>query len=196
MNEILIDQANKLSCSSFKNGSRGLFQEAAAIAPSKDQLLALPITQGWKILRGTGKGRKKGEGAPFRPIFNTTEDFTPSRGINKGVTRQRKTPGTLAGEIETRIQHRLYQAAYWLSSKLSRYATGKQTGDKATVYFHTQGNQIEVVIINRAEMAGEVASRTGYLRRAIESRQRDLMEYLNDHMDKWSENFRNKVRIQ
>lgn len=191
--EILVDQANKLSF--WKGENPGLFQEACAIAPSRDKLEALPITRGWKILRavdisGTRKSQAEGQAGPFRPIFNKNEYHTLTRGKRKGATTVRRVQGTMEGEIDRRVRHRLYQAIGWLSPRLSKY--GRANRDKAVVFIQTSGNTLSVVIRNQSNHAAEIAGRTGYVERAVKNRYNDLMIYLGKHLDQVSQKFMEK----
>lgn len=166
--ETLIDQANKLSCSNFGPDNQGLFQHAQKLAPSKDALVALPIQLDWHIKR-----------EPGTPIFSTYKNFTPKRGRNAGKTRRVTDK---PGEIETRIRHRFYQAAYWLSARLSKYAGGKN-GDKAIVFIETSGAEMSVIIRNNASGADRVAARYGYIEDALMQRQADIDRYIAAHVE-------------
>jgi hypothetical protein len=182
LEDILVDQANKLSCSNFGPDNQGLFQEAAALAPTKEYLMQLPMQRNWLISH------------PGRPIFTRTETYTISRGKNKGQQRTRKVKGTQTGEMETRIKHRFYQAQNWLSSKLSKYATGgMQNKDRATVEVQTEGEKLEIAIRNNAEGAAEVAEKTGYIIRAIQNRTRDMQVHIQRHLDDSASEFNRKT---
>ena len=176
--EILRDQANKLSCSDFGDGNRGLYQESAATAPSAEKLTALPPELNWRIKRTN------------RPVFTLGYQLlVHKRGTLKGQFRRNKK-GQIThkligqeGEMNRRIRHIGYHASGWLSPRLSRYANGEAAAagqrQRAVVTLVLTGTRLSVTITNTSTAALEVAERTGYLARALINRRADLMVYVN-----------------
>lgn len=183
--QIFEDQANKLACSSFGDGIQGLYQEAAALAPSEAELRALPAQLNYRIKRDKG-----------RPIFTQYEIRPAKRGKNAGkMTRFRvknKATGWKlpVGEIDLRITHRRYQAIGWLSGRLSRYVSGSlRSADRAIVFYQGAGDVLSVTIRNPHTNSGEVDARYGYVQIALENRVEDLQRYLARHLDARAERF-------
>jgi hypothetical protein len=139
--DVLEEQAARLCCSNFGGDNKGLYQYAAELAPSKDQLEALPLQLNWRIKRPSG-----------RPIFTRSEERVIKRGKNAGKTRKVRVRDwitgekTNIGEIDLRIRHRRYQAFHWLSSRLAKYAPGSlKTMDKAVVLSNVSFGSVRMI---------------------------------------------------
>lgn len=193
LGEVMLDQAAKLSCSNFGGDNKGLFQYAADTAPNIEELLALPQRLGWRIKR---KGR---------PVFTQTEQRVAKSGKYKGQMRtfrvKRKTgdgagKALAKGEINIRIARRFYQAIGWLAPMLSKYerqmngvqAKHKRKAPPATVTLRLEGDQISVIITNRAKNSQEVNMRHGnYVQVALNARKADMLDYLERKLSELTE---------
>ena len=179
--EILEDQANKLACSDFGEGAQGLYQESAKTAPSQAMLLDLPAQRNYRIKH------------PGRPLLTQFEQRAFKRGKKKGQVRAVQVG--VEGEMNRRARHRFYQAAGWLSARLSKYARGRNRGqDRAQVTLQLTGTSLYVLIANNSPAAGEVADRTGYLARAVNARVADLMAYVTRKITESAQAF-NRQRL-
>lgn len=189
LSEVMVDQANKLSCSDFGGQNVGLFQLAAKTAPDIAELVALPQKLGWRIKRKN------------RPVFTLYREVVRKRGKYAGQVRRvrvkRKTgegagKSMAKGEISIRIARRFYQAIGWLSPTLSRYeralakegnfmsGRSKRKAPPAQVELRLQGDQLFVIITNRSKNSAEVNRRHGdYVQVALEMRKKDMIDYIN-----------------
>jgi len=178
--EIMHDQAAKLSCSDFGDGKVGLFQEAAAIAPTMKELFALPAKLHWHIKR---RGR---------PVLTMFTETVYKRGKKKGQKREvraRRADGEkiLAGEIQRRMAARLYQATGWLSHVLDAEVKSGRLKKQASgiVEFKLEGDVMIVSITNPRKNSAEVNMAHGnYVQRAIDNRVIDMLEYIERHKDR------------
>jgi len=180
MSEILVDQASKLSCSDFGNGRVGLFQEAAKLAPTAEELFALPLKLNWRIKR---------RGRPVLTVYTKT---TYTRGKKKGQTREVRAKNASgekikAGEIQRRLAARLYQATGWLNEVLSKEIKSGRLRKQASAFvnFRLTGDVIVIEITNPRKGAAEVNAKAGdYIARALKSRELDMLEYISRHLDR------------
>lgn len=190
LEEEFLDQAAKLSCSNFGDAAKGLFQYAAELAPTKEELATLPLKLDWRIRRRgrpvltlkTWKQRTKGKQAGTWRLVRKKY----SRGENKGKNIK-------AGEINRRIAARLFQATGWLSNGLDKYVKKGKLKRAGTVAFNLNGDVLSVTLHNPSKNAMEVNAANGnYIEKALQARATDMLLYLTNHMDKVSEKFRTK----
>jgi hypothetical protein len=182
MPEVLEDQANKLCSSNFGDGKLGLFQEAAALAPTRQELFALPVLLNYRI-------RRRG-----RPVFTRFTTRTVKRGKNKGKqiqVRAKTAEGDKmkAGEIERRAAARFYNASGWLNPAFMKYAKSRKIKPNGAVSISLNGDVLSVTFINATTKAGEVDARYHYVDRALRNRAEDMLEYINKHIDRVTTNF-------
>jgi hypothetical protein len=178
--DVLVDQANKLSCSDFGDGKRGLFQEAADLAPSMEEIFALPVKLDWHIKR---RGR---------PVLTMYEQKAYKKGPKKGQMREVRRKGAdgknmKAGEIQRRLAARYYQATGWLSEVLAKEIKSGRLKRQAcaTVYLKLTGDVLSVTLTNPRKNSAEVNLAHGdYVQKALNARVADMLEYVNRHLDR------------
>lgn len=189
LSEVFTDQAAKLSCSNFGGENKGLFQFAADIAPTTEELASLPEKLGWRIKR---RGR---------PIFTQYTEKMATRGKYKGqmrkvrvkrMTGEGKGKSLAKGEIAIRIARRFYQAIGWLNPAVNKYerkdggvkSRQKKKAPPALVTLRLQGDTLILIIENRAKNSEEVNMRHGdYVRRALDVRIEDMTAYIERKLE-------------
>lgn len=189
LSDVFVDQAAKLSCSNFGGDNKGLFQYAADIAPTVEELVALPEKLGWRIKR---KGR---------PVFTQKEEKMATRGKYKGQMRKvrvkRKTgegkgKALAKGEISIRIARRFYQAIGWLNPAINKYerkeggvrSRQKKKAPPALVTLRLQGDTLVLIIENRAKNSQEVNLMYGdYVKHALNARVEDMTAYISRKLE-------------
>lgn len=185
-----LDQAAKLACSNFGEAAKGLFQYAAELAPTREEIATLPLKLNWRI-------RRRG-----RPVLNLTSWKVRKKGKNKGTGRwvrrtykrgENKGKKIRAGEINRRIAARLYQATGWLSNALDKYTKSTKLARAGTVVFNLSGEVLSVTLNNPRKNAMEVNNANGnYIEKALQARAADMLSYLEKRMNRVSKNFRTK----
>lgn len=184
--DVMEDQASKLCSSNFGDGRVGLFQEAAKLAPQKQELFAIPILLKYHIRRRN------------RPVFTLYESKIRTRGKLKGTARMVRRRGAdgkniKAGEIERRAAARFYHASGWLNPRFLKYVRKQKLKPNGAVVIQLTGNVLSVEFVNPTRMSEEINRKHGdYVSRALRHRVEDMLEYINRHLDRVTVDFNSR----
>ncbi len=187
LEDIMYDRAKKLMSSDFGDGTIGLFQAGAKIAPTAQELFGLPQKLGWRIKR---KGR---------PVFTLYELRAAKRGKTKGQVKEfrRKNKATgkkiLIGEIERRMNARLTHASGWLNPNFATMK--KKNGTPSTVKLTLEGDVLKISITNNTNAAQKIVDEHGnYVEEVLALQVADMLRYIERKIEEKNSKF-NKRRI-